>query len=191
MMTPQPTDSRQLPGTEPLTLQGDLAEQMVAGLGHFLARETEASQSERAARWERDVSSHAGYVRSVEPNRERFRRLTGVVDAREPVAALELVATTAQPALVGVGPGYEILAVRWPVLPGLDAEGLLLQPEEAPVADVVALPDCDATPEMLAGLRDAGEGAPIAQRLAENGCRVLVPLLMDRRAAYSGTPGVR
>ncbi len=40
-----------LPGTEPLGMQGDLAEQMVAGLDRFLMAEIEASVGRRAALW--------------------------------------------------------------------------------------------------------------------------------------------
>ena len=57
---------------------------------------------------------------------------------------------------------------------------------------MIALPDCDWTPEMLVGL---APGVPpesqFARRLAENGCRVLVPVLIDRKDTWSGIPGVR
>jgi dienelactone hydrolase len=185
-------DSPVLPGTEPLTIEGDLAAQVVAGLDRFLTRELAHSIEHRAARWQRDFSSHECYTRSVAPNRQRFQRIIGAVDPREGGDALELVATTAEPALVGSGAGYEVFAVRWPVLPGVQGEGLLLQPEGEAMANVVALPDCDWTPEMLAGLvPGVAPEAQFARRLAENGCRVLVPLLMDRRDTYSGAPEIR
>src|SRR5262249_36353004 len=50
------------------------------------------------------------------------------------------------------------------------------------VADVVAIPDADQTPEQIAGLM---EGVPaesqFARRLAESGCRVIVPTLISRK----------
>ena len=50
------------------------------------------------------------------------------------------------------------------------------------VADVVAIPDADQTPEQIVGL---APGVPpesqYARRLAESGCRVIVPTLIDRR----------
>src|SRR5262249_3739086 len=93
-----------------------------------------------------------------------------------------LIGTTAQPALVGKGDGFEVFAVRWPAFGDVHGEGLLLNPTgPKPVADVVALPDADQTPEQIAGLV---EGVPpesqFARRLAESGCRVLVPVLIDR-----------
>ena len=102
---------------------------------------------------------------------------------------MQLLATTSQPALVGVAPKYRVFAVRWNVLEGVDGEGLLLQPDGAPVAHIIALPDCDWLPEMLVGLMPGAPArAQFARKLAENGCRVLVPLLIDRRDTYSGTP---
>jgi dienelactone hydrolase len=184
-------NAQTLPDTQPLTMPGDLAAQMVAGIDKFLDREIEASVARRAERWQRDFSSPENYVKSVEPNRQRFLKIIGAADSREPVE-VQLLATPAQPALVGEGAGYKIFAVRWNVFKGVDAEGLLLQPNKKPVADIVALPDCDATPEMLVGLTTGvPKSSQFARRLAASGCRVLVPTLIDRSDTYSGRPDVR
>jgi len=95
---------------------------------------------------------------------------------------LELVATPeqAEPGVVGRGDGYRILAVRWPVHRETFGEGLLCVPEQ-PVANVVALPHCEQTPEQLGGLAAGlAPATQFARRLAEAGCRVLVPTLLDR-----------
>jgi len=183
--------AHQLPGTKPLRLQGDLAAKMVAGIDRFLTRELQASPSRREAHWKRDLSSPAKYARSVKPNRERLARILGGVDAREPVE-MQTVRPLGQSAYVGMGEGYKILSVRWVVLPGVEGEGLLLEPNGTPVAEVVALPDCDWTPESLTGMTPGvpSEGQ-FARRLAENGCRVLVPVLLDRDCTHSGIPQVR
>ncbi len=62
-------------------------------------------------------------------------------------------------------------------------EGLLLVPNGAePVADVIAIPDADQTPEMICGLEvGVAEGSQFARTLAAHGCRVLVPALIDRK----------
>ena len=45
---------------------------------------------------------------------------------------------------------------------------------------------------MLAGMAPGVDaGAQYARRLAENGCEVLVPVLIDREDTWSGIPGVR
>lgn len=199
-------DVQPLSDTEPLAMEGDLAAQMVSGIDKFLMRELKASVERRAKHWKRDFSSCENYVLSIEPNRQRFMKIIGAVDEREKTrltknrqpteVEMRLVAsiptTLPSDSRLGEGEGYKIFAVRWNVLKGVDAEGLLLQPDQNPIADIVALPDCDWTPEMLVGLaRGAPEESQFARRLAENGCRVLVPMLIDRRDTYSGNPEVR
>ena len=57
------------------------------------------------------------------------------------------------------------------------------------MACVVAIPDADQTPEMVAGLAPGlAAGRQFARRLAENGCEVLVPVLLDRQDPASGNP---
>jgi hypothetical protein len=179
--------AEQLPGTKPLEVQGDLAAQMVEGIRGFLLRETAASVQRRPALWQLDFSSQEAYEKSNAPNRERFRKAIGVIDERVGAPGPELEAGRGGSSLVAEGAGYKVYAVRWRVLPGVDGEGLLLEPTRAPVAGVVALPDADWSPEMLVGLT---EGVPaeaqFARRLAENGCLVLVPTLIDRQDTWSG-----
>lgn len=172
-----------LPGTEPLTMEGDIASHLVAGADQFLLRELDRSGERRARFWKPDFTSAEAYNRSIEPNRKRLAHILGVRDARPASGAPELLATPSQPAVVGKGAGYEVLAVRWGAFGDVHGEGLLLQPVgRKPVADIVALPDADVTPEQLVGLAD---GVPAesqyARRMAESGCRVLVPSLIDRK----------
>jgi len=83
-------------------------------------------------------------------------------------------------------------AVRWPVLPGVHGEGLLIQPKGTLRARVIALPDADQTPEQLAGIA-AGipAEAQFARRLAAGGCQVVVPALINRSDKFSGDARVR
>jgi len=171
-----------LPGSRPFGYQGDPAAGMVDAIHTFLLRETAASVDRRAKFQGSDVA----------PRRERFRRLIGAVDVRVPFTAPELTATTAVPAEVARGKGYHVYAVRWPVFDDVDAEGLLLEPEGTPTARIVAIPDADWSPEMLSGLAPGVDpSAQFARRLAESGCQVLVPTLIDRSDTWSGIPGVR
>jgi dienelactone hydrolase len=184
-----PLAAEPLPDTQPLTAEGDLAAQMVAGIDKYLMRELAASVEKRKQYWKPDYSSPEAYTKSVEPNREHLRHILGVVDKRVSPVEMELASTTDTPALVAETASYKVYAVRWPVLEGVDGEGLLLEPKGKPVACVVAIPDADWTPEMLVGL---APGVPkeseFARRLAENGCRVVVPTLIDRKDTWSGNP---
>jgi dienelactone hydrolase len=188
MVRPVPGQELNLvPGTTPLTLEGDLSAQMVAGADKFLMGELERSVAGRAARWKRDFSSHAAYGKSVAINRERLRVWVGAVDARVRVSAVEYLSSTTAPTKAAETDRIKIFAVRWPVLDGVFGEGLLLQPKTDVIARVVALPDADQTPEQIAGLASGlPPEAQFARRLAENGCLVLVPTLVSRQDTYSG-----
>jgi dienelactone hydrolase len=175
-------DSSPLAGTQPLTLQGDIASNLVAGVDRFLLRELEKSVEGRAKFWKRDFSSPEAYNQSIATNRARLSHILGVRDARKPFDGPEFVATTGQPALIGRGAGYEVFAVRWPSFGDVHGEGLLCIPTARKiVANVVAIPDCEQTPEQLLGLMEGvPEASQFARRLAESGCRVLIPVLIDR-----------
>ncbi|MDA1050026.1 MAG: dienelactone hydrolase family protein [Planctomycetota bacterium] len=185
----QPPDTYS--GTKPLTLEGDIASEMIDGIDRFLLREIEQSVDARAKHWKRDFSSPEAYAASIEPNRKRLAHILGVRDARVPFDAPELIATTDAPALVGKGERFDVFAVRWPAFGDVHGEGLLLVPTgNKPVADIIAIPDADQTPEQICGL---AEGLPatsqFARRFAESGCRVLVPTLISRAKEMRAPPG--
>src|ERR1051326_1642341 len=185
LLVPLPRAAAQagLPGTRPLTMQGDLAATMVDGINTYLLRETAAAADRRADLWKMD---------SVSAKRERLRRIIGAVDRRVPVNDLELDSSIAASAEIAAGSGYRVLAVRWQVLDDLTGEGLLLAPNAPPKARIVAIPDASWTPEMLAGLSAGVDpSAQVARRLAESGSEVLIPVLIDRSDTWSGIPGVR
>lgn len=176
-----------LPGTASLTLEGLPGALMVEGIDRYLDRALADSVQRRAEHWNRDFSSRQAYEASIRPNRDRLARILGVVDPRTP-GPMESVAPATGPAVLAEAPGYTVRAVRWKALAGVDGEGLLLEPKGAPTAAVIALGDCDQPPERLAGLDGRNT---FAQRLAESGCRVLIPVLIDRRDTWSGHPDVR
>src|SRR6267154_1970925 len=89
-------------------------------------------------------------------------------------------------ALSGTQP-LALQVVLWPVFDGVFGEGLWLQPKVFSRARVIAIPDADQTPEMLAGLSPGlVPERQFARRLAENGCEVLVPVLINRQDTWSG-----
>ncbi len=174
-----------LPGTRPLTAEGDLAAQLVEGVDRFLLRQTGRSVTGRARHWNRDLSSAQAYEASIRPNRERLAHILGVRDARPKDGAIERVGTTERDPIIGRSGAVTIATVRWPAFGDVAGEGLLLTPVDRPtLAHVIVVPDADQTPEQLAGLI---EGLPperqVARRLAESGCRVIVPTLVDRTVA--------
>jgi len=186
-----------LPETLPLTWTGDLSTKMMDGAHRYAERKIGESVRTRQKHWSRDLSSRQAYERSVGPNRRRFMQKIGVVDDRLP-GAMERFGDDFAAGLAGETSTYHVYQVRWPALENVlglgcvHGEGLLLQPKQSPAAHIVALPDADQTPEVLAGLAPGlEEGAHFAGRLAEQGCLVVIPTLIDRSTQWSGHPEFR
>jgi dienelactone hydrolase len=184
--------SQPLTGTKPLEMQGDIASQMIDGADRFLMKQIEKAAANREKFWQRDFSSEAAYGKSIAANRARLGQILGVRDARPAKIEMELVATVDRPALVGKSDSFETYAVRWRAFGEVHGEGLLLKPIGVePVADVIAIPDADQTPEMIAGLHEGlPRPAQYARSLAEMGCRVIVPVLISREVAKRAPPGM-
>jgi dienelactone hydrolase len=193
-----------LPHTAPWTAEGDLAARMVDGIGRYLDRLLAAAPTNRDRFWCGETENgpaearRAAWLRLAETNRARLKEILGAVDERPPVTMRDTTALGAAPRpKPGFDEGkpalpYRVLPVAWSVFRGVEGEGLLLLPDGEPRADVIAVPDCDWTPEQASGL---APGVPPAQqfprRFAEAGCRVLVPALIDRGERFAGNPGVR
>ncbi|MDG2123073.1 MAG: dienelactone hydrolase family protein [Verrucomicrobiales bacterium] len=148
-----------LPDTAPLTWDGDNAARLIDAADSYVLRQIESAQTSRQPF---DTPNAA---------RSHLAHILGVRDKRVPVIPLPSQST----------------ALSWPVMAGLDSEGLLLVPSTPHIANAVVLPDAGQTPEQIAGLTP---GIPpekqLARILAERGYRVLVPALIDRRTTHNG-----
>lgn len=189
-----------LPGTKPLTWDGDLSAKMLDGAHKFIEEKINESIVNRLKLWNRDFSSQEAYELSVEPNRRRLMKYIGVEDKSEPYinyrlgledkhppVLMQKISINSDSELIAETAKYRIYQVRWPVLNGVYGEGLLLQPKAKPIANIIALPDADQTPEQLIGLLP---GIPVesqfARRFAENGFQVLIPVLISRSFLFPG-----
>ena len=173
--------------TKPLTLEGDIASHLVSGVDRFLLDELAASVAKRETHWNRDLNSHEAYVKSIDPNRKRLAHILGLRDERIAFDGLQLEGSTAESALVGQTDRINIHAVSWPAFGDVTGVGLLLEPRgRDTVANVVSIPDSSHIPEQIAGLElGLVPELQYARRLAESGCRVVVPLLIDRKEKIS------
>jgi len=180
-----------LPGTKPLEWTDNLSVRIVTEAHDYLDRKLSESAAAREKLWHRDFSSKEAYEKSVAPNRESFKKCIGLTDARLPVV-MERFGDELNPALVAETERYRVFQVRWPVLENVWGEGLLLQPKQRAVAHIVAMPDADQTPEQVVGLAaGVSPASQFARRLAENGCEVVVPVLINRACDFSGNPAIR
>ena len=183
-----------LPNTDKLTLEGDISSQLVDGVDRFLLKQLDASIASRAKHWQRDLSSAEAYIKSVAGNRARLAEITGVVDERvtsDDVDTVQLLSLHGE-IRAGSGPnGLTVANIRWNSIRNMHGEGLVLLPQQQ-VTDriVIVIPDADQTPEMLAGLV---EGLPpqqqVASLLAQSGCTVIVPSLINREFKSHGRGG--
>jgi dienelactone hydrolase len=172
-----------LSGTKKLELQGDIAATMVEGIDRFLLRELAGAPTKREKLWKHDFTSTEAYLKSIEPQRKKLAHILGVRDKRREFESPELIATTSQSSLIAKGKDFEVFAVRWPVVRDIQAEGLLLVPTGVPkVADVIAIPSAEQTPEQLCGLVEGiAAESQYPRFLAQSGCRVLIPTTIRRR----------
>lgn len=128
---------------------------------------------ERAAKaWNRDYSDVEAFLRSVEPNRKRWRK---VVKPLELAKSGELRRRRCAP--------LAELEGEWLTLPlgGLTAEGLLVVPRsasaESPAPLVIAQHGIGSHPERTFGVLDDGEHYhEYARKLVEAGFAVLAPM---------------
>ncbi len=176
-----------LPGTAVLDWTDDISVRIVDEAHRLLDRKTAELIKSREKYWKRDFSSPEAYTKSVEANRERFKKMIGVVDPRVPVV-MERFGDEDNPALVAETEKYRVWQVRWTVLEGVTGEGLLLEPKGKTRASWVVVPDADQTPEQSAGLAPGLPSESQAARIAaQDDCRVLVPVLISRSCDFSGT----
>ncbi len=174
-----------LSGTRPLTMGGDIASELVAGVDRFLLRQVDESTARRPRYWKRDVSSARAYSDSVERNRRRLAHILGVRDRR--VAAPGIRRFVESPDILG-----EVVRnrqkrekpvhfVSWPAFGDVTGEGLELGMGET---CVIVIPDADQTPEQLAGLvPGVPPSSQAARRVSDIGLHVIVPTLIDRSVA--------
>ncbi len=170
-------------------MTGDLASEMVAGADRFLLKQIEESAAKREKYWKRDFSSAEAYQASVEPNRKRLAHILGVRDARVPsdVRKVDNGVVAAAAFFPELNASYRIDSVSWAAFGDVTGEGIELDPKTVrtgPLPVVIVIPDADQSPEQLAGL---AEGVPaesqVARQLGENGYRVFIPALIDRKVA--------
>ena len=133
--------------------------------------------------WHRDFSSPAAYAKSIEPNRARLAQIVGLRETRVPPRRFGAAGHDGSSRAVGQGrqlrdlcrglarlrrragrrtaAGSDRPQLRWPTWS--------------------RFPTATNTPEQLVGL---AAGVPAesqyARRLAESGCRVIVPVLINR-----------
>lgn len=175
----------QLADTEELVWTGELADRMMDGLHRFVEQKIATAIEARDQQWRRDTSFAAAYEKSIASNRDRFRKIIGMVDPRVP-AHLERIAEDDVPAVLAERTNGRVLRVRWSVLDGVSAEGLLIEPIQSPLAHVIVVPDAGQLPEDLV----LSQFHRFVWELVAARVQVLIPVLIDRSDRWSGNDRV-
>jgi hypothetical protein len=187
--------SDRLPNTAPLALDQPLDVHLVDGVRRFCLRQLEVPPARRDSPWNRPDLGLPALDDLLQAKRERFRAAIGAVDPRstrdgEGDLGFELLESLERSSVVARLPGIVARAVRWQVLDGVTAEGLILIPDQIR-AVVVAIPDADWTPEAFCGIvPGVATSARFPRQLAAAGCLVIVPTLISRDDQLSGHPRV-
>jgi hypothetical protein len=183
---------RLLPGTTPLTLDGDLSAQMVAGADKFLMRELEKSPAGRFQLLEARFLVGGGLS---EIHRGKSRALSQI-DRRGrltfPPCLSRIHKQHGNSSQAGRNRSHQNLRCSLVDLRRRDRGRPAASAQGRARGRVVALPDAEQTPEQICGL---ASGLPpesqYARRLAENGCLVMVPTLINRQDTYSGNEALK
>ncbi|MCB1279428.1 alpha/beta hydrolase family protein [Prosthecobacter sp.] len=145
-----------LPGTKSLEPNPDFSATMVAGIDKMALRLIEQSKATR------------------KPTREKLKAALGIVDERVPFTDIEVISSTAAPALLMETPMCRVFRVRWPVFDGVHGEGIYILPKDKAHARVIYMPDASSNPEKL-----------VDEWLLTTGCEVVIPTLISRDSEFS------
>lgn len=172
--------------SDPLTIKADFSGLMTEGIDSFLTKETERIKQVRKDLWRYDFSSLHAFNASISDQRDFLANRVGIVDNLVK-SKLEVLSNDNLEQIRVETDLCVIRAVRWAVLEGMPAEGILLQPKGKVLARVIIVPDADILPEVIAGFyEESTYGYSLGRKLAEKGIEVLIPVLVSRENTFSG-----
>lgn len=171
-----------LPGTAILDT-GDLGAKMVSDIGKWLDAKTFEIKTLNQKKFLEDASKLHTDPILLNKKKQTFRSIFGISEFQKPIENIDLVETLKSPSLIYENKKYKIQKIRWNVTEGLDGEGLLIEPKEKPIAQIIAIPPADLIPESFCGLTK-DQSIPMGKILAELGCRVIVPTIIDRKQGF-------
>jgi dienelactone hydrolase len=170
----------------------DLPNVMMKGINGYLDQALQESKATRSDFWQRDFTSPSVFNRSIVSERQELQQILGLIDKRSTPFISYQESGGFEPYTYETD-AYSIFAVKWRIFDGLNedyfAEGLLISPKGEIKAAAVYVPDAATAPEVVAGM--TGQGSPgfgRAAQMASNGVEVLVPVLLNRKDTFSGSP---
>ena len=174
---------KNIPNTS-LLEKGDLGTKMVSDIGVWLDIKIKENHTLRNEQFLVNASKIAQDPKALEKKKQTLKSILGIIDSTNKTEDLELLETLNKPALIYENKQYKIFKIRWNVVEGLHGEGLLVEPKEKPTAQIIAIPPPDITPESFCGLTN-DKTVSMGKILADLGCRVIVPTIIDRKQGFS------
>jgi len=187
-----------LPGTEPLTVEGDIAAQMVAGIDKFLLRKIDESVEKRKQHWvDLRIPADIDDRKRTARQRRLMSRL-GIVPRKDKTKRVIPSATIKDKQLSDDLNGCRVRYLRIPVLPFSDeledeaaavhVNALFLQPVGRSTANrTVFIPgEDDRLESFLRPEANLNSRQRIAYQLARNGENVIIPILLSRSVKRRG-----
>ncbi|HWL07239.1 MAG TPA: hypothetical protein VNQ76_02385 [Planctomicrobium sp.] len=189
-----PTDPV-LPHSSPLVLDEPLYSVMTRGIGLFAERELARQKEQRTAPW-LNASTEEDRAPLRQAARDEFKSIIGFPPEEVPVSGTikSVLSLSSRPIKEQDPPQSLVVPCQWDAFEGVTGRGLISIPIpiRSHVSFVVVIPDAGQSPEQLFGTEEGIERPQqIARLLAEQGCVVLCPVLIDRDFTWSGHPDLR
>lgn len=174
-----PSPPKVLPGTQPLTWDGDITSTLVDGVDRFLLKQLEQEEKKREQHWPALVHQD---VSKAHPLAAELSTIIGLRDARVSNPRLSVERDPQSGAAYASTANWQADLARWPVHADVDAAGLYVRPTQTSITfRAIVIPDAGQTPEQLIGLGEGHEKVmPWAARLAAAGGEVIVTTPVSR-----------
>jgi len=173
----------------PLTQQGDFSEHMVSQIDTFLMKELRDIRQLRETEWHaKSKLSGKEWNDFLDARRINLQKIWGMAGKNDD-SVLEIQYGANLMPLVAENSKVRVFPVKICVMTGLDMNGIIIQPKGIIKGKLLLIPDADQIPEQWAGIsRDSNlPNFRQALQLAEQGIQIIIPALISRHYAFSGS----
>ena len=176
--------SQTLPGTQRLTMEGDIASAMIDGIDRFLLKKI----AEEQAKSLRELSDIEHFFMPEGLGEPFHRDLLGLHDPliqdkrflnREVFGPIAIQQPLGGVKELGMATSWQAAWANWPVYEGVEASGLVLTPKEIRFV-VYLIPDAGQSPFDLCGITPDSQSSAI--QLVEQGGLVVIPTVIQRQS---------
>ena len=168
--------------TKELVFEGDLAKEMVGGIGKWLNREILAAEKSRRNSFEEFLKANSSIALSQKQT-DLLKSCLGLTDFNTTTWNFVISKSFLDSKPYFENDFYTVHEVKWQVIDSLDAEGLIVEPKKPAIMNYLVIPDAECSPESMLGL-DKSALFPVADYLAKAGCRVVIPETLDRKQGF-------